>query len=255
MFIIICAIMMVFLIQTLMHMLIKLTVQIPAFTRRIAILAVMIQPHCVMPARIYLWTVTGKSDNKLWFTYETGTMNLYGYGKSSSLINSDAMLLLWLSKICPGQSGSLSTRNVYVWFGSKSKVNGSINENQTVIVFIWDQLLLDIYFDIICCLLDMFCQYTSCDEWSDSQNVFMCLLNDKLVMVPESRDEVVISMVSQKQHTDGSSQLLLCLQSNNALMACNTCYRSTVWLQSMHLVDICWNMHSTVKGFMSWYSW
>jgi len=47
-------------------------------------------------------------------------------------------------------------------------------------------------------------------------------------MVPESRDEVVISMVSQKQHTDGSSQLLVCLQSDNTVMACSTCYWSTV---------------------------
>ena len=45
----------------------------------------------------------------------------------------------------------------------------------------------------------------------------MCLLNDKLVIVPESRDEVVISIVSQKQHTDGSSQLLVCLQSDDAV--------------------------------------
>jgi len=37
-------------------------------------------------------------------------------------------------------------------------VNGSINENQTVIVFICDQLLLDICFDIVCYLLDIFCR-------------------------------------------------------------------------------------------------
>jgi len=165
------------------------------------------------------------------------------------------MLLLWFSKICPRQSGSLSTRNIYVWSGSKSKENGSINENQTVIVFIWDQLLLDICFDIVCYLLDIFCQYTSCSVWDNSQDAFMCLLNDKLVMVQESRDEVVIPIVSQKQHTDGSSQLMLCLQSDNTVMACNTCYRSTVWLWLMHLVDICWNMHSTVKGLVSGYNW
>ena len=135
------------LIQTLTQMQIKFSVQITASLclSKITILTVMVQPHCDISQKVFLWPVTGESVANCDF-HRNWKVKSCGYGKSSNLVDFDAIgwnevwmgilfcLLdfngginintqncLWISKTWPGQPGSVSTTSikngswVYLW--------------------------------------------------------------------------------------------------------------------------------------------
>ena len=124
--------------------------------------------HTVLCQSEFFCDQSQKNNGKLWFPYTAEAMNLYGYGKPSNLINSDAVFMFSLFESVRDNPG-------------QPVPEALLRIKQMLCLFVTSYCW--IYFDIICCLLDMFCRYTSCTEWSDSKDAFMYLFIGELVIL------------------------------------------------------------------------